>query len=62
MAAQRNVKILGIFVRLDRRDGKPAYIRHLPRLKNYLERVAGHPALGPVTEFLARHGIVGGAG
>ena len=38
MAAQRNSKILGIFVRLDRRDGKPAYLKHLPRIRDYLGR------------------------
>ena len=36
MAAQRNSKILGLFVRLDRRDGKPAYLKHLPRIRDYL--------------------------
>ena len=33
MAAQRNSKILGIFVRLNERDGKPAYLKHLPRIR-----------------------------
>ena len=45
MAAQRTTKILGIFVRLDRRDGKPAYLRHLPRMRDYLARSLAHPAL-----------------
>ena len=45
MAAQRNSKILGIFVRLDRRDGKPAYLKHLPRIRAYLRRALAHPAL-----------------
>lgn len=45
MAAQRNSKILGIFVRLDRRDGKPDYLRHLPRIRDYLRRVMVHPSL-----------------
>ena len=31
LAAQRATKILGIFARLDRRDGKPQYLRHMPR-------------------------------
>src|SRR5882762_8272845 len=35
LAAQRATKILGIFARLDRRDGKPQYLRHLPRLHAY---------------------------
>jgi tRNA threonylcarbamoyl adenosine modification protein YjeE len=46
MAAQRATKILGIFARLDRRDGKPHYLRHLPRIEAYLSRNLAHPALG----------------
>src|SRR5580692_4536324 len=38
LAAQPATKILGIFARLDRRDGKPQYLRHVPRLLRYLER------------------------
>ena len=45
MAAQRGSKILGIFVRLDRRDGKPHYLRHLPRMRAYLRRALEHEAL-----------------
>ncbi|HZS65388.1 MAG TPA: tRNA (adenosine(37)-N6)-threonylcarbamoyltransferase complex ATPase subunit type 1 TsaE [Xanthobacteraceae bacterium] len=45
MAAQRATKILGIFARLDRRDGKPQYLRHMPRLWNYLQRSLAHPSL-----------------
>ena len=45
MAAQRATKILGIFVRLDRRDGKSAYLKHLPRLQAYIRRSFKHPAL-----------------
>ncbi len=45
MGAQRASKILGIFARLDKRDGKPIYIAHIPRVKNYLRKNLGHPAL-----------------
>jgi len=45
LGAQRATKILGIFTRLDRRDGKPQYLAHLPRLKRYLARNLSHPAL-----------------
>ncbi len=45
MAAQRATKILGIFARLDRRDGKPHYLKHLPRIEAYLTRNLAHPAL-----------------
>lgn len=51
MAAQRNSKILGIFVRLDRRDGKPQYLRHLPRIRDYLHRALAHPALADLRDF-----------
>jgi len=45
LAAQRASKILGIFARLERRDGKPQYLRHLPRVWGYLQRALAHPAL-----------------
>ncbi len=48
LAAQRATKILGIFARLDRRDGKPQYLRHIPRIWNYLQRSLAHPALAPL--------------
>ncbi len=48
LAAQRASKILGIFARLDRRDGKPQYLRHMPRVWAYLQRSLAHPALAPL--------------
>ena len=45
LGAQRNTKILGIFARLDRRDGKPQYLKHLPRIEAYIRRDLAHPAL-----------------
>jgi len=48
LGAQRNTKILGIFTRLWKRDGKPFYPTMHPRIWTYLERNLGHPALAPV--------------
>jgi hypothetical protein len=48
LGAQRNTKILGIFTRLWKRDGKPHYLSLQPRVWSYLERNLAHPALGPV--------------
>jgi hypothetical protein len=48
LAAQRATKILGIFARLDKRDGKPQYLRHIPRIWGYLQRSLAHPALAPL--------------
>ena len=45
LATQRATKILGIFARLHRRDGKPQYLRHMPRVWGYLQRSLEHPAL-----------------
>jgi tRNA threonylcarbamoyl adenosine modification protein YjeE len=58
MAAQRASKILGIFVRLKQRDGKPGYIRHLPRLLAYLGRALAHPDLAPLAACYQRLGIL----
>jgi N-acetylmuramate 1-kinase len=53
LAAQRATKILGIFVRLDRRDGKPGYLAHLPRIEGYLARSLAHPALARLRAWYA---------
>ncbi len=45
MGAQRATKILGIFARLAKRDDKPQYLAHLPRVWNYLMRSLSHPAM-----------------
>jgi hypothetical protein len=51
LAAQRASKILGIFARLERRDRKPQYLRHLPRIWAYLQRSLAHPALKPLAAW-----------
>ncbi|MGZ5841055.1 MAG: aminoglycoside phosphotransferase family protein, partial [Xanthobacteraceae bacterium] len=51
LAAQRASKILGIFARLERRDYKPQYLRHLPRVWTYLQRSLAHPALAPLAAW-----------
>jgi tRNA threonylcarbamoyl adenosine modification protein YjeE len=51
LAAQRASKILGIFARLDARDGKPQYLRHMPRVWAYLQRSLAHPALAPLAAW-----------
>jgi aminoglycoside/choline kinase family phosphotransferase len=51
LGAQRNAKIVGIFTRLNARDGKPKYLALIPRVWAALERDLAHPALGPVAEW-----------
>jgi len=57
MQAQRATKILGIFVRLRDRDGKPGYMRHLPRMETYLGRALQHKVLEPLRECYTKVGI-----
>jgi tRNA threonylcarbamoyl adenosine modification protein YjeE len=45
LGAQRTTKLFGTFTRLDKRDGKPQYLAHLPRLQDYLNRNLAHPVL-----------------
>jgi aminoglycoside/choline kinase family phosphotransferase len=51
LGAQRNAKIVGIFVRLWQRDGKPRYLELIPRVWALLERDLTHPALAPVARW-----------
>ena len=48
LAAQRNTRILGVFVRLWKRDGKPHYRSFQPRMWGLLERDLAAPGLEPV--------------
>jgi N-acetylmuramate 1-kinase len=45
LGAQRATKVLGIFARLDKRDHKPWYHAHMPRVEAYLRKNLNHPAL-----------------
>jgi N-acetylmuramate 1-kinase len=55
LGAQRATKILGIFARLNKRDGKPAYLKHMPRVSRYLARNLKHPALAPLKAWYVKH-------
>lgn len=55
LGAQRHIRVLGTFMRLARRDGKPGYMRHLPRLRRMLERNLAHPALEPLAAWFRRN-------
>ena len=51
MSTQRNTRLLGTFARLNRRDGKPQYLRHQPRIWTYLNRSLAHPMLSRAREW-----------
>jgi N-acetylmuramate 1-kinase len=54
LAAQRNAKIIGIFARLYKRDGKPRYLAFLPRMWRYMERDLSHPSLAKLKAWYDR--------
>lgn len=55
LGAQRATKILGIFARLNKRDGKPDYLRHMPRVWNYLAHAMAHPSLTELARWYDAH-------
>jgi aminoglycoside/choline kinase family phosphotransferase len=55
LGAQRNTKIIGIFTRLWKRDGKERYLSFLPRMWGLLERDLSHPALANVKQWFDTH-------
>ncbi|WP_455474167.1 tRNA (adenosine(37)-N6)-threonylcarbamoyltransferase complex ATPase subunit type 1 TsaE [Bartonella sp. B30(2025)] len=56
--AQRVSKILGIFVRLHKRDGKSSYLKFLPHMQDYLSRNLSHPTLAPLQSFYQEFGLL----
>lgn len=51
LGAQRNARILGVFVRLWKRDGKPHYTSFQARMWGLLERDLAQPGLEPVARW-----------
>jgi aminoglycoside/choline kinase family phosphotransferase len=53
MGLQRHLKVLGIFARLNYRDGKPRYLQDAPRFIAYARSVAGrYRELSPLARLL----------
>lgn len=55
LSVQRNLKILGLFVRLASQSGKTQYLTHLPRVWDYLQMCLRHPALASLRDWIGRH-------
>ena len=54
LAMQRNLKILGIFSRLDRRDGKPGYRAYTPRLWRLIAQDLQRPMFADLRNWFTR--------
>ncbi len=55
LGVQRNLKIVGIFTRLFRRDGKKGYLSLIPRVWAHLMRDLAHPEMADLREWVLRH-------
>lgn len=55
IAAQRNCKIIGIFIRLSVRDNKQNYLDYLPRVWNHLKNDLNHPDLKPLKDWFDKY-------
>ncbi|MEZ5923381.1 MAG: tRNA (adenosine(37)-N6)-threonylcarbamoyltransferase complex ATPase subunit type 1 TsaE [Hyphomicrobiaceae bacterium] len=53
--AQRHTRIVGLWIRLLRRDGKPGYLRHMARAWDYLARNLAHPDLSTLRAWYDTH-------
>ena len=53
--AQRNTRLVGLWVRLLKRDGKPGYLKHMPRTWDYLQRNLAHPDLAVLRGWYDTH-------
>ncbi len=53
IGVQRHLKVIGIFARLNHRDGKPKYLADVPRFFNYLDEVLPrYPELSELHRFI----------
>ena len=55
LGAQRHAKVIGVFTRLAVRDGKSAYLVHIPRVLRLLTRSLRHPSLAAVAAWFEKH-------
>jgi aminoglycoside/choline kinase family phosphotransferase len=55
MGLQRHLKVLGIFARIQHRDGKPGYVEDTPRFVAYVRPVAQrYREFAPLAHLLDR--------
>lgn len=59
LGAERALRLIGLWPRLLKRDGKPQYMAHMPRTMDYLRRNLAHPALSDLRSWLDAHVLKG---
>ena len=60
MGVQRHLKAAGIFARLFQRDGKPGYLKDIPRTLGYIRQLApDYPELRALDGLIAERVLPG---
>lgn len=57
LSLQRNLKIVGVFHRLNSRDGKKHYLNYLPRVWGYINDQLKNPLMYPILNWFERYEI-----
>lgn len=57
LATQFHCRVLGQFIRLAVRDGKPRYLQHLPRVAGYITEGLKDPVLKPLKDWLDKYDV-----
>ena len=57
LATQFHCRVIGQFIRFAILDNNPAYLKHIPRLQNYLREALKDPVLKPLNDFFAAYNI-----
>lgn len=52
MAAQRHTRLMGQFIRLRKRDGKPGYLKFMPRVAAQMQAALDAAGLSDISDFL----------
>ena len=57
LSAQRNLRIVGVFTRLNVRDNKPKYLGYLPRVWGYVMETLEHPAMFELKHWFLKYDL-----
>ncbi len=52
LAAQRHTRLVGLFPRLNKRDGKPGYLQFMPRVVQQMQTALSDAGLSEIADFL----------
>lgn len=57
LSLQRNLRIVGVFLRLSNRDKKVHYLKYIPLVLSYIQNTLEHPALREISTMLRDYNL-----